>query len=1070
MKRRVNISVTEDTAERLKQYGILADVVPREYRAEGGIEALKGELAPGERVLIPRAQEAREILPESLRAYGAIVDVAPVYETKPAEADAADQDDGDGDGGDVDESDQSGVADEIKIPVEMLESNRVNLRDPMMFAMLIRKVVRNRILKANGMSAKFNTLEEAQAAERELWRNPTNVGMFAKSMSAILKDMARRMLDRRSGAYTELIRKAAELPYYDDVDAIERQMEFELRVLVQSSQRQTSSEIVNGTRNRLKGYIGPEKRNEHPELEDDLMRRITGRVREMAKWYRRVLSMSEAQVEQKRDGWTDKDGEFHKGLNDILREREQALDEAGRGGKEGMEADAVWSKAAWQLAVLEKYGGTRYLLPMEARERCMEIERWMAKEALAFAEKTAAIERRYNADRKTIIDGCAVTDRESGEKRKSEEDTWLDKAWRATVNTINQRLRYLFARASGDARRSADELVRRYSLELTRGTTRYLLEKQKMRRDLVLAVRNVVGAHGVRKWLKRMTEEIPEGHALALSKQGYRHLTYGQVMHLYGYLRQTATYGDNIARHGRVGQREYIERHVLTADDLKILNLIMKIYADRRQALDEASRDITGFPMKNPDPFYLPVKIKTPTQSGLETVVSTVQAMPDVFSERRKHGLDADEKADIMVVFHDRMEKTARVLGFGRTGLDIIHTFGNGKVKEAITEARGAKFTHDLIAHFTDWMNGGRPRLTNSEGEDEAFLNGLRTAAVYQALWGNALSAFKQTLSSPVFLLAREINERGIFQDMAGRFADGWKQAKAELTQSEPWKARYGDVGIMQETQESVIGAGEGTVWQALLRAGMAPLQWGDQRPAILCQVTEYMVERDRLVEQGMDYEEAKRIAADKVMQEVEWTQQSSRAENLPRYSRRGGSGKRMLMMFASSPMLQAGWEVQRIVEWREKRDAFGNSSKEAREAKAALWRAVIVNHVVMPILFQAATMVFNGLLGKKEPDKDDLLELVFSMLIGPFARLAFIGGTLKAVYDAATGRGIYGRNDAVPSMLVNNTRNAVDLVSVPMDLFADGMEVALSDLDRFLKRNIAPYRHVRKAVDAWAQ
>lgn len=77
------------TAARLKAYGILADVVPREYRAEGVVDALKSELTPGERVLIPRAQEAREILPESLRAHGAIVDVVPVYETAAADDDPA---------------------------------------------------------------------------------------------------------------------------------------------------------------------------------------------------------------------------------------------------------------------------------------------------------------------------------------------------------------------------------------------------------------------------------------------------------------------------------------------------------------------------------------------------------------------------------------------------------------------------------------------------------------------------------------------------------------------------------------------------------------------------------------------------------------------------------------------------------------------------------------------------------------------------------------------------------------------------------------------------------------------
>ncbi len=81
-------AIGKATAARLRRYGLVADVVPDEFRAEGMIEALRGQLAPGERVLVPRAQEAREVLSENLREYGAIVDVAPVYRTLPAEEDA----------------------------------------------------------------------------------------------------------------------------------------------------------------------------------------------------------------------------------------------------------------------------------------------------------------------------------------------------------------------------------------------------------------------------------------------------------------------------------------------------------------------------------------------------------------------------------------------------------------------------------------------------------------------------------------------------------------------------------------------------------------------------------------------------------------------------------------------------------------------------------------------------------------------------------------------------------------------------------------------------------------------
>ena len=980
-----------------------------------------------------------------------------------AEADAKASDpDSDDDGGDadLDEGDESGVSDEIKIPVEVLERNLVDASDPETFTLWLRKVVRNRILKANGLSTDFPDLAAAQAAERDLWANPTNVAAFAKSMSAILRDMARRMLDHGSGAYTEVIRKAATLPHYDNVDAIEDEVAFEVRVMSGASISQTSAQLVSETRRKLKrDFIGATKPNEHPELQDDLVRKITGRVREMAKWYRNVLALTEGGVEKMRDT-----------LEARLEERGRNLDEAGKTDRADKEADAVWDWTNWQLSVLDRFGGTRYLLPAEARERCAEIQTWMAKEGMAWAQKMEAMTAQYEADRKTIIDGCRIVDKD-GRTVKHEKDTRFEGFWRYTVNTIDQRLRLLFARAGGDAGRAAKALRDRTSLRLAQGTTRYEREKQEMHRALVQTVRNVVGPRGVRAWIERMTQEIPEEQAVALSKQNNRHLTYGQVLHLYGYLRQTATYGDNIAKYGREEQRDYIERNVLTAEDVKILDGIMQIYADNRRALDEASRDITGFPIKNPDPFYLPVKIKQKARSGLETTVSTVQAMPAVFSERRRHGLDVDEKADIMAIFYDRMEQTARVLGFGRTGLDIIHTFGSADVKEAITEARGAKFTTALIAHFTDWMNGGRPRLVTKEGDDAAVLNSLRTAFVYTALWGNTLSAFKQTLSAPVFSLAREAGERGVFRDMMGVFSDGWKQAKAELTQSDPWKARYGDVGVMQETKEAVLGAGEGSLWQAILRAGMQPLQWGDATPGILCQVTAYKVERDRLIEEGTEPEEAKRIAADKAMQQVEWTQQSSRAENLPEYSRRGSSAMRMMMMFASSPMLQAGWEVQRFAEWREKREAFGPDAKETKDAAAALWNAVVVNHVVMPVLFQTATAIFNLALGKDPPDEKDAIELAFNMLIGPFARLVFFGGMANGVWNAAWSQGLYGRSDVVPSLLTNSEQNVKDvLINIPVDLFRGDMDEALADIDKFLKRNVAPYRHGRQAVENWTE
>jgi uroporphyrinogen III methyltransferase/synthase len=68
------------TAEALAQARLKVDCLPEEFVAESLLDAFEAELT-GKKVLIPRAEVAREVLPEGLRQRGARVDVAPVYRT-----------------------------------------------------------------------------------------------------------------------------------------------------------------------------------------------------------------------------------------------------------------------------------------------------------------------------------------------------------------------------------------------------------------------------------------------------------------------------------------------------------------------------------------------------------------------------------------------------------------------------------------------------------------------------------------------------------------------------------------------------------------------------------------------------------------------------------------------------------------------------------------------------------------------------------------------------------------------------------------------------------------------------
>jgi uroporphyrinogen III methyltransferase/synthase len=79
-------AIGPSTAKALLESGFETDLVPERYVAEGVIEALGKfhgglENLSGYRILLPRAKEARDVLPKALTDTGARVDIVVCYET-----------------------------------------------------------------------------------------------------------------------------------------------------------------------------------------------------------------------------------------------------------------------------------------------------------------------------------------------------------------------------------------------------------------------------------------------------------------------------------------------------------------------------------------------------------------------------------------------------------------------------------------------------------------------------------------------------------------------------------------------------------------------------------------------------------------------------------------------------------------------------------------------------------------------------------------------------------------------------------------------------------------------------
>lgn len=72
------------TAARLRTFGLNSDIIPESYRAESVVDAFSGIEVKNQKVLLPRAEEARPVIPVELRKMGAEVNEVVAYRTEEA--------------------------------------------------------------------------------------------------------------------------------------------------------------------------------------------------------------------------------------------------------------------------------------------------------------------------------------------------------------------------------------------------------------------------------------------------------------------------------------------------------------------------------------------------------------------------------------------------------------------------------------------------------------------------------------------------------------------------------------------------------------------------------------------------------------------------------------------------------------------------------------------------------------------------------------------------------------------------------------------------------------------------
>ena len=76
-------AIGPQTARVLEERDLAVELVPDEYRAEGMLDALRSDRVHGARFLLACVAGARDVLPETLREWGGVVDVVEAYRSQP---------------------------------------------------------------------------------------------------------------------------------------------------------------------------------------------------------------------------------------------------------------------------------------------------------------------------------------------------------------------------------------------------------------------------------------------------------------------------------------------------------------------------------------------------------------------------------------------------------------------------------------------------------------------------------------------------------------------------------------------------------------------------------------------------------------------------------------------------------------------------------------------------------------------------------------------------------------------------------------------------------------------------
>ena len=948
---------------------------------------------------------------------------------------------------------------------------KANFKNKWEFASFFRRWAEHKFDETHGHSTIARTQRERLFAE-----------FYRISVRQELQDLADKLLAPKdengvtisriaklgNGARVHVNRRLAELEKGVKADTIER-MSADIFAFINSAAiRVSRTDLVKEFKKTLKQRFI--KDPHYDEFKQDTERKVMGWVEEAARYVCRICDLSHVAV----NGNITAFAAEHNRLTSIIEKREQVYNESGVPVAEASKVDEETIKARAQLALLEKYGEMRTLMPGEILDLQNEAIRYFDEEAAKLEESWKETRARQDSI-KRLLAGAIVAP--NGQKYDYGKGAfgWISKHLLDSLNGMLRLRFYHLVRFApeerrSDAKRAIDEI---FNL-LGRGEVEYAKVIQSDREELFTALGSIFSNPDgtadnakVKDYVNRMTEPIPRDLSRQLSKQGHADsMTYGQMLQLLVSLEQRS-FKETIELNGREGQAdlirnvEYIDEKgekvkVFTPEDDRFVKWIRSFYAANRERLSAVTLRMVGHRVESPDPLYCPIRrlIDDKTRNLHADPTLRWDPISKIFSRRVESDRDFDEERSILELFTENSKESAKLIAWAERGSFIRNVVTSPMFQTSVRRAFGERELGRILKQLEATFNGGESR--NQTPGEIAVADKIVNFTTYAYLSFNPLSALKQMTS--VWVWANMLD--GGMSDVVRHMTHFDRAALKHLKESDEYKIRYGEAigsGMDYGTKGLNMNPSLNPVVRFLSNSGMWLLKKGDFAPGGWIAQGVYKDLLDKYTKEGMDYASADSRAITETFNLLEETQQSARTYNTNMLQIEHGRIGRLLTQFATSPLQQLQFETQALREWRDM-VRYDMGEKKIAAARQRFVRAFFINHVLLPAGMNLVTAMFKYVIGDEPPwEKDGYhLSLLRDVILGQFASVFFIGTLGKTSFDA-----FFSREYARASQLLP-IEGAFGMVSSGLitahDLLTLNFENVQKDLERLLN-STAPTR-----------